>query len=298
MASLRRRSQNFSRRGSDFLEAATGSGMSRRESARASARRSSRRQESGREKTSSSKKRKNSLFFTWAGKQEVGAVDVEHDDYADYGEGGEESKEDAGMHAGEYYWQDYMTPEELSDREKDRRLRKEFVEMCEEPGEYTDFEQDFIDEKFKFISTEDEFDWVTIKDKNSKNPKWKLHDEADPICYAKCSGVVATTPENLLAWYWNFDSYQSTRKHIDQNGDDPKNFPNRCEKLFNNHHHMLYACRKMPFPLSPRDFLSRGMWRRITRDKYVLCYHFEKVSESEGEQVTTSMWGCWFRLGD
>ena len=35
----------------------------------------------------------------------------------------------------------------------------------------------------------------------------------------------------------------------------------------------------MPFPLSPRDFLSRGMWRRISRNKYILCYHYDEPDD-------------------
>ncbi|GMI62514.1 hypothetical protein ScalyP_jg5719 [Parmales sp. scaly parma] len=254
--------------------------------------RSSSRRESSREKTASSKKRKNSLFFNFARvsggrnsgrvadaqkEESKGASDDEDEVFA--GELGE-SKEDEGLAATEHYEQDWMTADDIKNRTLDRQKRHKFVELIEESvEEYDDWELDFIDEKFTFITGEDNFNWERLPDKTSKNPKWKLHKKGDPICYAKCEGVVACTPEHLLGWYWDVKSFQNRRKHIDQNGDDEDNFPNRLEGEFNNHHHIFNTCWKMPFPLAPRSFLHRGIWRRVTRDRYVLCYKFFEEDE-------------------
>ena len=178
--------------------------------------RSSSRRESSREKTASSKKRKNSLFFNFARvsggrnsgrvadaqkEESKGASDDEDEVFA--GELGE-SKEDEGLAATEHYEQDWMTADDIKNRTLDRQKRHKFVELIEESvEEYDDWELDFIDEKFTFITGEDNFNWERLPDKTSKNPKWKLHKKGDPICYAKCEGVVACTPEHLLGWYWD-----------------------------------------------------------------------------------------------
>jgi len=220
MPSIRERLTTMRRNSFEYIaKSATGSFQSRESVRRESSRRRSSRRASGRENSSSSKKRKNSLFFKF-GKNKVEDDVAAVDDYDDYIEEGKDG-EDSSMHASEYYFQEWMTPEELKDREFDRARRRKFVEEIEdEVQEYSDKEIDFIDEKFEFISDEDNFKWERIKDPKSKNPKWKLHDEKDPICYAKCIGTIAATPEELLAWYWHFDSHQNMRKHIDQNGDD------------------------------------------------------------------------------
>ena len=63
-------------------------------------------------------------------------------------------------------------------------------------------------------------------------------------------------------------------KHKDQNGDDPSAFPSRTEEEFSPHHHIIYSCRKMPFPLSPRDFLHRGVWKKLDEDTFMLGYKY------------------------
>jgi len=76
---------------------------------------------------------------------------------------------------------------------------------------------------------------------------------------------------------------------VEQNGDDENAFPSRCESLINNHHHLLYACRRMPFPLVARDFFSRGIWKKLDPNKFVLVYNYDDEKNSGLEIKKTTL---------
>lgn len=148
-------------------------------------------------------------------------------------------------------------------------------------GEYSTFEEDFVEKKLALIRNDAGNKWIRMNpEEEEANPKFKMFDGSS-IGWGKSEGVVCTNPEDLLAWYFAFDSNQNLVKHEDQNGPDFDKFPSRIEEARSEHNHIIYSCRKMPFPLSPRDFLHRGIWKKIDSDTFLLGYHYCDEDELE-----------------
>jgi len=49
-------------------------------------------------------------------------------------------------------------------------------------------------------------------------------------------------------------------------------FPNFVVASLNPHHQITYSCRKLPPPLSPRDWLHRTIYQKIDNDNYILIH--------------------------
>ena len=93
--------------------------------------------------------------------------------------------------------------------------------------------------------------WTSIdEDLNFPKDKAQLKDgEGKGI--ARCVGIVQTTPERLLGWMFHIGSDLNKAKHIKANGPNAEQYPNYVVAQTNDHHHITYSCRKLPFPLSP-----------------------------------------------
>ena len=81
----------------------------------------------------------------------------------------------------------------------------------------------------------------------------------DSIMIGTCTGVVQTTPEDLLAFLYLADTHQARESHIAANGPDSSKYPNKTIYVVNDLHKINYSCRKLPPPLKPRDWLTRNI---------------------------------------
>ena len=56
------------------------------------------------------------------------------------------------------------------------------------------------------------------------------------------------------------------------NGTDDSAFPNRVISHVNNHHIIHYVVKKCSFPLAPREFYLRSMWKKVEgTEDYIIC---------------------------
>ena len=100
------------------------------------------------------------------------------------------------------------------------------------------------------------------------------------------------SPEEVLGWQYRIDSDQAIKQHMKRNGSDNEQFPNKIISTINGHHQIVYSCRKLPFPFSPRDWLTRSLFKKIGVDTYVLinssipnsCDDVPKFQESTNEK--------------
>jgi len=115
-------------------------------------------------------------------------------------------------------------------------------------------------------------------------PKDKIYLSKDDQVQGigRCSGTIHTSPERLLAFLFFIDTDWDTSKHIKQNGPDTDKFPNKSVQRANFHSNVYYSCRKMVFPLHPRDWLLHGLFNKIEDDKYVLAWDTIDVDEIVG----------------
>jgi len=99
-------------------------------------------------------------------------------------------------------------------------------------------------------------------------------EESTKLTYwAKCDGIVHASPEDVIAHLFDTESSHSAIRHIKRNGDDNTRYPYGIIQRVNPHHHLVYSCQRMNFPLNPRDFYSRKLWKRLSPD----CYIFIEV---------------------
>ena len=89
---------------------------------------------------------------------------------------------------------------------------------------------------------------------------------------ARCVGVVHTSPERVLAWQFHVDSDERRAKHTKTNGFDSGKYPNKTIRDVNFRHQINYSCRKLPFPLQPRDWLVRAVFAPLKNNLgYILA---------------------------
>ena len=67
--------------------------------------------------------------------------------------------------------------------------------------------------------------------------------------------------------------------HIKSYGKNRDQYPNNVLAKINDHHLIYYACTKLPFPLKPRDWLLRGIFKRLDNGDYI--YFMRSVDESD-----------------
>ena len=101
---------------------------------------------------------------------------------------------------------------------------------------------------------ENKKEWEVLSD-DPRFPKWMCINEG--VGVGKCTGVVQTSPENLLSWLYLIDSNQAKQSHINSNGPDSSKYPNKVVRRINNHHQLLYACRKLPPPPHPTILVNK-----------------------------------------
>jgi len=91
----------------------------------------------------------------------------------------------------------------------------------------------------------------------------------------------------MLAWFYHVESDQNMAKHLKSNGPNSDQYPNKEVAKINDHHHIYYSCRKLPFPLVARDWLQRGIFKSLESDSgYMLVYR--SVEENDVPPFTPS----------
>jgi hypothetical protein len=78
--------------------------------------------------------------------------------------------------------------------------------------------------------------------------------------------VVHSSPEELLAYNYLTKTHHARESHIVANGQDSSKYPNNTIRTINDHHQILYSCRKLPPPLKPREWLTRVIFQRVNED--------------------------------
>ena len=69
--------------------------------------------------------------------------------------------------------------------------------------------------------------------------------------------------------------------HINRVGSNLEKFPSKVVAKINDHHLILYRCTKHPFPLKPRDWLNRSIFKRLDNGDYIYC--IQSVDESDDD---------------
>ena len=85
----------------------------------------------------------------------------------------------------------------------------------------------------------------------------------DGIGIGTCTGVVQTSPEELLGFMYLTNTHEARESHIAANGPDSSKYPNKTIRVINDHHQIVYSCRKLPPPLKARDWLTRNLFQRV-----------------------------------
>ncbi|GMH99645.1 hypothetical protein TrVE_jg1818 [Triparma verrucosa] len=140
---------------------------------------------------------------------------------------------------------------------------------------YSDFEEGIINDALEDVhfQANDEATWKTI-DKNEQFPRMigKKTATDERVKRVKGSAIIPCSPEKMLAWTFAFNSNYDMSLHHKANGTNSDEYPNVVLNMVNNHHHIVYYAMKVPYPLQPRSFLCRGIWKRTDEDTYVLVY--------------------------
>jgi len=103
----------------------------------------------------------------------------------------------------------------------------------------------------------------------------------DSIMIGTCTGVVQTSPEDLLAFLYLTNTHEARESHIAANGPDSSKYPNKTIHVINDHHKITYSCRKLPPPLNPREWLARCIFKQVDEDNFILFY--TPVADSESD---------------
>jgi len=98
----------------------------------------------------------------------------------------------------------------------------------------------------------------------------KLVSSKDGGIIGTCTGIVQTFPEDLLAFMYLINTHEARESHIAANGLDSSKYPNKTIHAVNDHHHIIYSCRKLPPPLKPREWLARGIFKQVDEDNFIL----------------------------
>ena len=159
---------------------------------------------------------------------------------------------------------------------EDKNARLEYIKIIKKAQTSSPFEKSVFEQVKNEISNSSQV--YEVLDPDLFIPKWKVLSEKVGI--GKCHGVVETSPEELLAWLWHNESNQSKASHVKQNGSDSSKFPNKVVCRINDHSNINYSCRKLGAPLAARDWLTRGIWRKI-------CHG---VVETSPEELLAWLW--------
>ena len=69
--------------------------------------------------------------------------------------------------------------------------------------------------------------------------------------------------------------------HIKRCGSNLDQYPNKIVAKINSHHQTHYHCVKLPFPLKPRDWLNRVIFKRLDNGDYI--FFMRSVDESDDD---------------
>ena len=70
-------------------------------------------------------------------------------------------------------------------------------------------------------------------------------------------------------------------RHIKNYGTNLGQYPTKVLAKINDHHLIHYLCTKLPFPLKPRDWLNRSIFKRLDNGDYIYC--IQSVDESDDD---------------
>ena len=128
-----------------------------------------------------------------------------------------------------------------------------------------EFESQFIEKiKNKLKSNDSYTSWGVIDD-SIFFPRFMLHKDGSASGIAKSTGIIQAPPEEIVGWIKNI-SEETLQNHMKQSGLDLHKYPKKEVSFINDHHHLIYMCRKLPFPLAARDFLTRGISQQNDED--------------------------------
>ena len=92
-------------------------------------------------------------------------------------------------------------------------------------------------------------------------PKSYVYSEGSSAGVVKCSGVVQAPPESVLGLVFLVNTDYARRNHMKSSGTSLELYPNKVVTNINKHHSVVYSCRKMPFPLAAREWLTRRIFQ-------------------------------------
>ncbi|GMI58993.1 hypothetical protein ScalyP_jg11017 [Parmales sp. scaly parma] len=146
---------------------------------------------------------------------------------------------------------------------KDRRKRLAFMKNLDTSQLHSSYSRTELHSLLthNVHSSGGEDSWESVED-SLFFPTWKK--EGPHGGSAKSSGIVQTSPAELLAFIFDVDSDHLTNSHIKRNNcEDLKLYPNKIVATINDHHIIHYQCIKMPFPLLPREWLTRLIYKQL-----------------------------------
>ena len=153
-----------------------------------------------------------------------------------------------------------MSAKIVDSRVSDETARVAFVNSCLSTTQsYTPHEQAILTQAEQTLSTSK--DEEEIIDESPFFPKFV--SIKDGIGIGTCTGVVQTSPEELTAFMYLTNTHEVREAHIADNGPDSSKYPNKTIRVINDHHKITYACRKLPPPMNPREWLTRNIIQRV-----------------------------------
>ncbi|GMH51221.1 hypothetical protein TrLO_g3584 [Triparma laevis f. longispina] len=162
------------------------------------------------------------------------------------------------------------------EKEDELRYAQMMMPMLNHEDEvYDDFEEGIVNDALEdvHLQANDDATWKTLG-KNEQFPRMigKKTASDERVKRVKGSAIIPCSPEKMLAWTFAFNSNYDMSLHHKANGTNSDEYPNVVLNLVNPHHHIVYYAMKVPYPLQPRSFLCRGVWKRTDEDTYVFVY--------------------------
>ena len=151
-----------------------------------------------------------------------------------------------------------MSDKNFDSRAADEAARAVFVNSLSTKQSHSPNEISIINQTEQTLSTKNN---AEILEDSPFFPKFVNVREG--IVIGTCTGVVQTSPEELTAFIYLTNTHEVREAHIADNGPDSSKYPNKTIRVINDHHKITYACRKLPPPMNPREWLTRNIIQRV-----------------------------------